>query len=165
MDRDEGTLLTIGEAARRAGLRPSAIRFYEAAGLLPAPERRAGGQRRYDPAILQWLAVIHIAQQAGFTIGEIRELFTGVAQGATPSAQWRAVAERKLPEVRALIQRAQEMERWLAEGLRCACLNLAACRMVEQAVAPVGAELDRPARSRRLSGWQRQKRARQPDRP
>ncbi|MDQ3808835.1 MAG: MerR family transcriptional regulator [Chloroflexota bacterium] len=152
--------MTIGQAARRAGLRPSAIRFYEAAGLLPSPQRRPGGQRRYDPAILQWLAVIRVAQEAGFTIDEIRELFSGVAQGTAPSAQWRALAERKLPEVRALIQRAQEMERWLKEGLRCDCLDVAACRVVEQAVVRLQAGHDRPHPPRRLSGWQRQKRAR-----
>ena len=38
--------LTIGEVARRAGLNVSAIRYYEAEGLLPEPPRSAG-QRRY----------------------------------------------------------------------------------------------------------------------
>jgi MerR family transcriptional regulator, redox-sensitive transcriptional activator SoxR len=160
MDRDGTKALTVGQAARLAGLRPSAIRFYEAAGLLPPPERAAGSQRRYDPAILQWLAVIRVAQQAGFTIGEIRDLFTGIAEGAAPSTQWRALAERKLPEVRALIRRAREMERWLEEGLRCDCLDLAACRVMEQAT--VSAEADHRLRGpvRRPSGWQRLKQAR-----
>jgi MerR family redox-sensitive transcriptional activator SoxR len=160
MHPDGTRALTVGQAARQAGLRPSAIRFYEAAGLLPPPERRAGSQRRYDPAIFQWLAVIRVAQQAGFTIGEIRELFTGVAEGAAPSAQWRALAERKLPEVRALILRAQEMERWLQEGLRCDCLDLAACRVMDQATASaeIAPRLLDPVR--RPSGWQRQKQLR-----
>ena len=158
-------LLAIGEVARRAGVRPSAIRFYEAAGLLPLPARRVGGQRRYDPAILQWLAAIHVAQQAGFTIGEIRELLSGVGRGAPPSAQWRALAQRKLPEVQALIRRAQEMERWLDEGLRCDCLELGACGLVNQAVAPLRA-VPPPARdARRPSGWQRQKLAERAGRP
>jgi MerR family transcriptional regulator, redox-sensitive transcriptional activator SoxR len=160
MHHDGTRALTVGQAARQAGLRPSAIRFYEAAGLLPQAERRAGRQRRYDPTILQWLAVIRVAQQAGFTIGEIRELFTGVAAGAAPSAQWRALAERKLPEVRALIDRAREMERWLEEGLRCDCLDLEACRVMEQAT--VSADVARPLRDpvKRPSGWQRLKQAR-----
>jgi MerR family transcriptional regulator, redox-sensitive transcriptional activator SoxR len=152
-------LLAIGEVARRAGVRPSAIRFYEAAGLLPPPARRVGGQRRYDPGILQSLAVIHLAQQAGFTISEIRELLRGLAHGAAPSAQWRALAERKLPEIRALIRRAQEMQRWLDEGLRCDCLELGACRLVDQAAAPLRAVPPPERDARRPSGWQRQKQA------
>lgn len=124
-------LLSIGEVARHVGMRPSAIRFYEAENLLPAPERQSG-QRRYDPSVVQ-----RLAQQAGFSVAEIRELFTGVTEGAVPSAQWRALAEQKLPEVRALIRCAQEMERWLEEGLRCECLNLGECRILEAATTRV----------------------------
>jgi len=70
------------------------------------------------------------------------------------------LAERKLPEVQALIRRAREMERWLEEGLRCDCLDLAACRVMEQATA--SAEVARPLRDpvRRPSGWQRLKQPR-----
>ena len=62
--------LTIGEVARRAGIRTSAIRYYESVGLLPAPPRMSG-RRRYDPSIVQRLAVLHLAQEAGFTMAEI----------------------------------------------------------------------------------------------
>ncbi len=159
MDRNGQVLLTIGDVARRAGVRPSAIRFYKAAGLLPPPERRVGGQRRYDGSVLQWLGWIHVAQRAGLTIDEIRELFAGLAHGATPSSQWRAVAERKLPEVRRLIRQAQEMERWLEEGLRCDCLDLRACRVADQVVAPLRAQSTPEGTSPRGSGWQQQKQA------
>jgi MerR family redox-sensitive transcriptional activator SoxR len=124
--------LSIGELAQRVGLRPSAIRYYESEGLLPAPERQ-GGQRRYDPKIAQRLAVIQVAQQAGFTIREIRDLLTGVGDGAVPPTRWRTMVESKLPELRALIQRAQELERWLEASLECECLNLDECRVLEQA--------------------------------
>ena len=127
--RESGeALLSIGEVARRAGVRPSALRFYEAAGLLNTPARR-GGQRRYSPTVLQRLAVIELGQRAGFTIAEIRELLAGTTADAA-SARWRDLAQRKLPEIRALIQRATEMERWLEEGLRCDCLRLEDCALV-----------------------------------
>ncbi len=58
--------LTIGEVARRAGVRTSTLRYYESIGLLPAA-RRVNGRRRYAPAALRMLAVIHLAQQAGFS--------------------------------------------------------------------------------------------------
>ena len=53
--------MTIGEVARRAGLRPSAVRYYERIGLLPSPPR-IGGQRRYESGVLQRLAVIRGAK-------------------------------------------------------------------------------------------------------
>ena len=84
--------LTIGEVARRSGLRASAIRFYEKTGLLPNPDRR-GGQRRYDPAILERLAVLEFAKQCGFTLDEARHLFDDFP-GDAPLAQ-------RLPEIAA----------------------------------------------------------------
>ena len=97
--------LMIGEVARRAGIRPSAIRYYESVGLLPASER-ANGRRQYDAHVLRRLAVIQAAQQAGFTIAEIRTLVDGFPVGTPPSARWQALAHRKLDEVDALIRRA-----------------------------------------------------------
>jgi MerR family redox-sensitive transcriptional activator SoxR len=165
MDQNNKMLLTIGEVAQRADVRPSAIRFYEAAGLLTPSERRVGGQRRYDPTILRWLARIHVAQQAGLTIGEIAELFTGLKHGVAPSAQWRGLAERKLPEVRRLIRRAQEMERLLEDGLRCDCLDLGECRVDDEAVTPLEQASHTKRVPLRRSGWQRLKQESRAGRP
>ena len=59
--------VSIGEIARRMGLRPSAIRFYESEQLLE-PTRRRGGRRVYDESICERLALIQLARRAGFTI-------------------------------------------------------------------------------------------------
>ncbi len=119
--------LTISEVARRAGLRPSAIRYYESIKLLPAP-RRVSGRRRYDGSVLQRLAVIQLAQQAGFTIGEITGLFADFMPDTPAWERWQALATQKLAEVNALIQRAQQMKRLLEEGLlQCRCLTLEEC--------------------------------------
>lgn len=123
--------LMIGEVAQQAGVQPSALRYYESIGILPAPER-VNGRRRYDAEILQRLAVIQLAQQAGFTLAEIGTLFEGFEDGATPSSRWRALAEQKLPEVEEQIARAQAMKRFLKEGLRCGCLMLEECAIVER---------------------------------
>ena len=125
-------MLTIGEVARRAGLRPSAIRYYEEVGLLPAP-RRVSGQRRYEPDVLDYLRFVRIAQEAGFTVAEIRTLVHDGEPEAELSGRWRALAERKLAEVDALIARAQAMKVLLAEGLRCGCLTLEDCALVGRA--------------------------------
>ncbi len=121
--------MSIGEVARRAGIRPSAIRYYESIGLLPVP-RRVSGRRRYDEGVLQLLAAIGLARRAGFTLGEARTLCTGFSATTPPSARWRALAERKLPEIQALIDRAQEMKRLLELGIECQCLSLEECRLL-----------------------------------
>jgi MerR family redox-sensitive transcriptional activator SoxR len=120
------TPLTIGEVSRRTGLRPSALRYYESEGLLPPP-RRVNGRRRYDGDALSRLALIRMAQEAGFTIEEIRMLVTGFPVGTPASARWQALARRKLDEVEAQIARAETMRRILRQSLRCGCLDLDEC--------------------------------------
>lgn len=118
---------TISEVASRARLRPSAIRYYESIGLLPPP-RRASGQRRYDASVLHRLAVIQLAQEAGFTMAEIGRLFYDFEADTPASERWQALATQKLAEVDALIARAQGMKRLLEESLlKCRCLRLEEC--------------------------------------
>jgi MerR family redox-sensitive transcriptional activator SoxR len=120
------TSLSIGEVAARAGIRPSAIRYYESIGLLPEPQR-VNQQRRYEPEVLTQLAVVRMAQEAGFTVAEIVTLFHGFEPGIAASERWRALAERKIAEIEALIARAETMRRVLGESLRCNCLTLDEC--------------------------------------
>ena len=100
--------MRIGEVAQRAGVKTSLLRYYEDVGLLPEPER-VSGQRRYDHTVLRRLAVIDVAQRAGMSLDEIRLL---VQHGTEPmSGQLRELATRKLPEIDALIERAQRVRR------------------------------------------------------
>ena len=118
--------LTIGQTAQRAGVRPSTLRYYESIDLLPAP-RRVGGQRRYDPAILEHLAFIQVAQKLGFTLTEIQLLFHNREEETPLSDRWRALASQKLAEVETLIQQATGVKRLLTRGLRCGCVELIDC--------------------------------------
>jgi MerR family redox-sensitive transcriptional activator SoxR len=118
--------LAIGEVARRAGIRPSALRYYESISLLPEP-RRVGGRRRYDQSTVQMLKVIQLAQQAGFTVAEIQTLLHGFEPGTPPAARWQPLARQKLRELDALIERAQHMKHILETGLNCGCLRLEDC--------------------------------------
>ena len=122
--------LAIGEVARRAGLRTSAIRYYEREGLLPPPPR-SGGRRTYSPEVFTKLSVIRLAQQAGFTIPEIRRLMTGV-RDEPASARWRKLAEKKLEEIQAMIERAEAMRDLLQEGIRCGCVRLEDCKPLQR---------------------------------
>ncbi len=127
-------MLSIGEVARLSGLRPSALRYYEDAGLIN-PVARISGRRHYDESVLDRLRVIACAQDAGFTISEVRELLGG--ENESPG-RWRALAQRKLREVDAVIERAQVTRRLLEESLRCNCVALEECATV----------LERPLRQR-----------------
>jgi MerR family transcriptional regulator, redox-sensitive transcriptional activator SoxR len=119
-------VLSIGEVARESGKAASAIRYYEEIGLLPPPAR-VNGRRRYDWSAVQRLCVIEYAQQAGFTLGEIRELFFGFAVGTHPTERWKALAQRKLQELEEQSRRIQAAQDVLREGIRCGCLTMEQC--------------------------------------
>jgi MerR family transcriptional regulator, redox-sensitive transcriptional activator SoxR len=118
--------MTIGEVARQVGIATSAIRYYEEINLLPPPAR-VNGRRRYDWSAVQRLCVIEYAQQAGFTLGEIRELFFGFAVGTHPTERWKALAQRKLEELEEQSRRIQAAQNILREGIRCGCLTIEQC--------------------------------------
>ena len=118
--------LSIGEAARRAGLNVSAIRFYEREGLLPEPER-TGGQRRFGADTVERLRIIDVAKRAGFSLDQVRTLLASVDRGAPVHEQLQVLASRKLPEVNALIERAQAMSDWLTAASQCRCERLENC--------------------------------------
>jgi len=118
--------LSIGEVAARAGIAPSAIRYYEEAGVLTTPER-VNGRRRYRPDVLTRLAVVRMAQEAGFTVAEIATLLNGFDPDTTAAARWHALAARKIVEIDAQIARAQVMRRVLDQSLHCDCLTLDEC--------------------------------------
>ena len=65
--------MTIGELARRTGLSPSAIRYYEQERLIPQA-RRVSGRREFEEGVLAQLVVVQLARNAGFTIAEVRRL-------------------------------------------------------------------------------------------
>src|ERR687897_315817 len=116
--------MRIGEVARRAGVRVSLIRYYEEIGLL-APAERVSGQRRYDETVLRRLAVIDVAQRAGLSLEEIREL---VEHGNDPmSERLRELAQRRLPEIEALIERAGRVRTWLQAASGCGCERIDDC--------------------------------------
>src|ERR1700684_4576509 len=114
------------EIAREVGLRASAIRYYEQIGIL-LPARRVSGQRRYDETVLYRLAVVRRAQEAGFSLDEIRQLFFGFSQSIPISQRWKKIAERKMIELDTRIEQLQSM-RALLKKLETCC----ECETVER---------------------------------
>jgi MerR family redox-sensitive transcriptional activator SoxR len=122
--------LMIGEVSRRAGVSISAIRYYERNGLLPEAER-VSGQRRYTEEVIERLGIIDVAKQAGFSLAEVGTLLRSIDQGAPAHEQLQALAARKLPEVDALIARAQQMRDWLTTASACGCDSLEVCGLFD----------------------------------
>ena len=127
--------ITIGRLAERAGITTSAIRFYERTGVLPQPER-VGGQRRYGPDAVRRLEVLAVAKRAGFTLDEARLLLQRTDAGTPAFEAVRDLAERKLPDVDALIARAQDMRAWLLAATDCSCTTLDVCALFDARTAP-----------------------------
>src|SRR3712207_623310 len=122
--------MRIGEVARRAGVRVSLIRYYEGVGLLPEPGR-VSGQRRYDDTVLRRLAVIAVARRAGLALADIREL---LGHGDDPmNARLRELAGRRLPEIDALIDRAERVRAWLRAATGCDCRRIDDCALFDDA--------------------------------
>lgn len=124
-------LLTIGQVAQRAGRAASSLRYYERIGLLPAAIR-VNGRRRYRPDILRTLAVIETAQRAGLNLDEIRLLLQAAPGDQAATERLRDVAERKLPELRATIERAELVRGWLEHAARCECPSLDDCPLFDE---------------------------------
>ena len=126
---DDATL-TIGQLAQRFGLNTSAIRYYEREGVLPEPAR-VSGQRRYGADAVKRLEVLEVAKRAGFTLDEARLLLQRAEAGDPAFEALRELAQRKLPEVDALIARAQAMRAWLLTATGCSCTSLDVCTLFE----------------------------------
>jgi MerR family redox-sensitive transcriptional activator SoxR len=107
--------MTIGEVARQAGIRPSAIRYYESMHVLPPPQL-VNTKRRYTAEIFLQLALIKIAQEAGLTVAEMRLTLNDPARDAPEG--WKALAHQKLIEVEKRMQQLARMKYILEEALR-----------------------------------------------
>jgi MerR family transcriptional regulator, redox-sensitive transcriptional activator SoxR len=112
--------MSIGEVARKMGLRPSAIRYYERLGLIPkAP--RVSGRRRYDERVLERLAMVRFAKHVGFSVAEIKVLLGGV-EG--PTERWRKLAAAKVAQVDQFVAQARSIRNLLSETLDFRCPKL-----------------------------------------
>ncbi len=128
--------LSIGEIARMCGLRPSAIRYYEKAGLMPEP-MRVSRQRRYTAEAIGRLQLVQVAREAGFTIAETRTFVSGFSGATPPASRWRMLAERKVAEIEHQMSRLQSMKRLLDSSFRCECPSIEACaRMIAKTRPP-----------------------------
>ena len=121
--------LTIGQVAARAGVAPSALRYYEQQGLITA-SRTAGGARRYPRSVLRRLAFVRAAQNVGLSLTEIRDALATLPQGRPPTARdWERLSrgwrDRLDEQIAALVQ----LRDGLSSCIGCGCLSLDRCAL------------------------------------
>lgn len=152
-------MLTIGELARQVGLRPSALRYYEAEGLLQPGGRTAAGYRLYGAAAADTVRLIQQAQRLGFSLAEIRALLGAWRDGDLDNAETLALAEgrflaleRQITELR--VQQ-HELELFLLDlrGGAADAAQTAFGRLVDRICANPAAEIPSRAVFDRLAAY------------
>ena len=122
-------LLTIGELARRTGLTVSAIRYYEARGLVE-PIRTGGNQRRFLRGDIRRLSFVLIAQNLGLSLGEIEAELARLPKGRNPdAADWKRISGRVRDAIDAKIATLEKTRADLDGCIGCGCLSLKTCRL------------------------------------
>jgi MerR family redox-sensitive transcriptional activator SoxR len=121
--------LTIGAVSERTGVSASALRFYEAEGLLRA-RRTAGGQRRYSRDVLRRVSFIRVAQEVGLTLEEVRAALSSLPDERTPTEQdWERLSRSWRPRLDAQIALLERLRDKLDGCIGCGCLSLRHCRL------------------------------------
>ena len=127
MEHDQ---LTIGEVSDRTGVATSALRFYEAEGLIHAT-RTHRGQRRFAREVLRRVAFVRVAQQMGLTLQEIRDALASLPDNRTPTqSDWERLASSWQPRLDEQIAMLERLRDRLLGCIGCGCLSMKACRLV-----------------------------------
>lgn len=135
--------MDISEVARLSGVPASALRYYESKGLIHALARDSG-RRRFAPEVLDQLALIALGQAAGFSLDEIRSMFT---PGGEPNID-RALLSAKADELDRTVKRLKAMSEGLRHAAVCPAPSHAACpsfqRLLKAAAAGMMEAQPRP---------------------
>lgn len=127
MDRND--LIPIGALAQRTGIAVSAIRFYEARGLVTSL-RTSGNQRRFLRSDIRRLSFILIAQRLGLNLAEIETALASLPQGRTPmQADWQRMSRSLRGQLDAKIKLLTRTREKLDACIGCGCLSLQRCQL------------------------------------
>jgi MerR family redox-sensitive transcriptional activator SoxR len=124
------TELTIGALSERTGVATSALRYYEAEGLIHA-SRSEGGQRRYTRETIRRVSFIRTAQQLGLSLEEIHEALAALPDKRTPTEKdWERLSRSWRPRIDAQIRMLERLRDRLDGCIGCGCLSLRHCRLL-----------------------------------
>lgn len=122
-------LLTIGDVAARAGLATSAIRFYEANGLITS-ERNSSGHRRFRAEVLRRVSFVKVAQRVGLSLSDIRDALDSLPSSRTPNRRdWAKLAKSWRPLLDERIALLESMRDKLDGCIGCGCLSVDVCAL------------------------------------
>jgi MerR family redox-sensitive transcriptional activator SoxR len=122
-------LLSIGEVSARAGLAPSALRYYEQQGLVSAT-RTPGGARRYPRSVLRRLAFVRAAQNVGLSLDEIRAALDTLPGDRPPTARdWARLSRSWRDRLDEQIAALTQLRDGLTSCIGCGCLSLGRCAL------------------------------------
>ncbi|MGZ4702831.1 MAG: redox-sensitive transcriptional activator SoxR [Ilumatobacteraceae bacterium] len=120
---------SVGELAARAGVATSALRFYEAHGLIRS-ERNESGHRRYRPDMLRRVAFIRVAQRIGLSLDEIARALDSLPSQRTPTRDdWNDLSSRWMPRIDEQIAELELLRDRLDGCIGCGCLSLDTCEL------------------------------------
>lgn len=123
-------LMSIGAVSERTGVSTSALRYYEAEGLVNS-ERSDGGQRRFHRDVIRRVSFIRIAQEVGLTLDEIRQALASLPEHRTPTQRdWHRLATSWGPRLDAQIAILERLRDRLEGCIGCGCLSLQVCRIL-----------------------------------
>ncbi|MCX2524441.1 redox-sensitive transcriptional activator SoxR [Larsenimonas rhizosphaerae] len=119
--------LSVGEVARRSGIRVSTVHYYDTQRLISS-WRNQGNQRRFSRDVLRRIALIKIAQSAGIPLDDIRQALSVLPHHRAPdrqdwealSRQWQSVLEEKIADLTLLKDQ-------MNDCIGCGCLSLELC--------------------------------------
>jgi MerR family redox-sensitive transcriptional activator SoxR len=121
--------MSVGEVADRSGFAASALRYYEAEGLIAAT-RSPGGRRQFERSVLRRLSFIRAASNIGLTLEEVRTELDQLPSGRTPTrADWQRISRhwrRRLDDQIGALERLRD---GLDSCIGCGCLSLQRCHM------------------------------------
>lgn len=121
--------ISVGEVAKRAGVKVSALHFYEQKGLISS-WRNQGNQRRYHRSVLRRVAVIKAAQQVGLSLQEIKQALENLPKHQAPNkAQWESMASQWHEHLEHKIQQLKALQSDLGGCIGCGCLSLESCAL------------------------------------
>ena len=103
-------MFSIGDLSRRTGVKVPTIRYYEEIGLLTAPARTSGNQRRYGQSELEVLGFVRHARDLGFPLEAIRALIELQGHPDRSCAEANALAREQLADVTERIRRLKALE-------------------------------------------------------
>ncbi len=122
-------MISIGDLAKRAGVAASALRFYEAEGLLSSA-RSAGGRRYYPRSDMRRVAFIRAGQAVGLSLDDIRAALSTLPDKRTPTkADWERLSRSWRPLLDEKIAAMTRLRDTLSNCIGCGCLSLKACAL------------------------------------